>query len=414
MTEAIDVKTAKTPSKEGRIIGLVGAAHFVSHYYILLLPPLFAFVRADFGVSYTELGLALTAFNVTSAALQTPAGFLVDRIGARAVLVTGLVLGAGAVAVAALTSAFWMVVAMFAVAGIANTAYHPADYAILSQAVSRRTMASAFSIHTFLGILGGAAAPASLLFLETMVGWRGAFLAAAAGALAIAAVLAAQSGETFAPLRKTKKSSAPDRPSADGWRLLLSGPIVLNLIFFMVLSLANGGLQNYSVVALGALFGTPLSVANTALSAYLLSSAFGVLVGGFVVSGTTRPDIIACAGILASAVGTLIVGFGALDSYLLILVMAANGFCGGVIMPSRDLMVRAVTPEGAFGRVFGFVTTGFNIAGIVAPLLFGWLMDSGKPQDIFILSATCGVIAILTVALGYVRVFRSAKACGSS
>jgi MFS family permease len=161
------------------------------------------------------------------------------------------------------------------------------------------------------------------------------------------------------------------------------------------------------VVALGALHATPPSLANAGLSAYLLFSALGVLAGGFVVNRTTRTDIVAGLGLLAAGAGALIVGFVPLNSYLLVLVMAASGFSGGVIMPSRDMIVRAVTPEGAFGRVFGFVTTGFNIAGIVAPLMFGWLMDSGNPQAIFVISAACGVIAIFTVAAGHLRPFRA-------
>src|SRR6476620_5896720 len=100
------------------LIAAVSAAHFVSHFYILLLPPLFPFVRAEYGVSYTELGLALAAFNVVSAGLQTSAGFLTDRIGAPAVLVAGLLLSAGAFALAGLVPSFWFLVAMFAVAGL--------------------------------------------------------------------------------------------------------------------------------------------------------------------------------------------------------------------------------------------------------------------------------------------------------
>src|SRR5215813_2203909 len=167
-----------TRPTDARIIALVSAAHFVSHYYILVLPPLFPLVRAEFGVTYVEIGAALTAYNAVSAAMQIPAGFLVDRISARALLVGGVALGAAALAVASLASSFWVFVAMFAVLGLANTVYHPADYALLSHRISAPRMSLAYSVHTFAGILGSAVAPASLLFLAERFGWRGAFFGA--------------------------------------------------------------------------------------------------------------------------------------------------------------------------------------------------------------------------------------------
>src|SRR5258708_4470223 len=132
MTQAVDLPLRSERTEENRLIFGVCFGHFVSHNYIMLLAPLFIFVREDYGVSYTELGLALTAFNVLSTVLQTPTGFLVDRVSARLVIVAGLLLGASAFAVAGLVHSFPVFVAMFAVAGIANTVYHPADYALLS------------------------------------------------------------------------------------------------------------------------------------------------------------------------------------------------------------------------------------------------------------------------------------------
>ena len=178
-----------------RIVGVVSAAHFVSHYYIILLAPLLPFVRADYGVSYTEIGLALSAFNVVSATLQTPAGFLVDRLGARILLICGLVIGAGAFMIAGLVHSFWVLVAMFALAGVGNTVYHPADYAILSHRVPAERIGQAFSIHTFAGMLGSAVAPASLLMMHSLWGWRGAFIGAGVLGLVVAAILLAMRDE---------------------------------------------------------------------------------------------------------------------------------------------------------------------------------------------------------------------------
>src|SRR5262245_11455001 len=377
-----------TATRDTKVITLVSAAHFVSHYYILILPPLFLLVRAEFGVSYVELGIALTAFNVISAAMQTPAGFLVDRVSARAMLVGGLLLGAGALAVASQAPSFWLFVTSFAVLGLANTVYHPADYSLLSHRVSPARMSQAYSIHTFAGILGAAVAPTSLLFMAERAGWRGAFVGAAALGVAVAALLVVMGGilgGRAAPAApKAQRDAAPE---GSGLKLLMAPAILLNFVFFIMLSLANGGVQNYSVVALEALRGTPLTVANMALSAYLLLSALGVLAGGYAAVRTTRHDGIAVAGLLVSTLAVLAIAFVDLGAPLLILLMAAAGLFQGIIMPSRDMLVRAVTPAGSFGKVFGFVTTGFNIAGMVAPLIFGWMMDEGNPQAVFLASA---------------------------
>jgi FSR family fosmidomycin resistance protein-like MFS transporter len=391
-------------ARDTKVITLVSAAHFVSHYYILLLPPLFPLVRAEFGVSYVELGAALAAFNVIAAAMQTPAGFLVDRVSARAVLVGGLVLGASAFGVASMLSSFWAFVAMFALAGLANTVYHPAEYALLSHRVAPSRMGKAYSIHTFAGILGSAVAPASLLFFAASFGWRGAFLGAAALGFAVAALLMVTGDVLAGRDQPWAKSRAQDQDAGHAsWRLLLTPPILLNFVFFIMLSLAGGGVQNYSVVALEALRGTPLAVANVALSAYLLMSAIGVLIGGYVAARASRHDGVVIAGLAANALTVLGVAFLDLAAPWLILLMAAAGLFQGLTMPSRDMLVWAVTPAGSFGKVFGFVTTGFNIAGMVAPFIFGWLMDRGNPEAIFLVSAAFGLATIPTVMITVAR-----------
>jgi MFS family permease len=378
-------------------IALVSAAHFVSHYYIMLLPPLFLFIRADYGVSYTELGFAFVAFNVVTAFLQTPAGFLVDRIGARPLLVGGLALGAAAIGVAAAVDSFWVFVAMFGVAGLANTVYHPADYTILSHGVSPERMSHAFSIHTFAGMLGGSAAPASLLLMHSFAGWRGAFFATAVLGFVTAAVLAFSRDLEARRPHAEKAADAGVEKGDTGWRLLLSLPILQSLLFFVLLAIANAGLQNYSVVALGELYGTPFGVASTALSGYLLLTAVGVLSGGLVASRTSRHALVAAIGLCVSAVATAIIGIQDLGSLLIIAMMSLVGFLTGVIMPSRDLMVRENTPPGSFGKVFGFVTTGFNIGGIIAPLVFGALMDNNSPRGVFIFVAAISLLSVVSV-----------------
>ena len=395
MSQATELLGASRASHT-RIVGAVSAAHFVSHYYILLLAPLLPFVRAEYGVSYTEIGFAFAAFNVVSTVLQTPVGFLVDWLGARILLIAGLAIGASAFTVAGLVDSFWVMVAMFALAGVGNTVYHPADYALLSHHVPSDRIGQAFSVHTFAGMLGSAVAPASLLLMQSLWGWRGAFVGAGILGLAVAAVLLAMHENPDAKITAPPRDA--DANVAVGWRLLLSPPILLNLVFFVLLAMLSGGTNNYSVVALGALYGTSVTTANAALSGNLLLSAIGVLIGGVLVVRTTRHGLVATAGLAGIALFIALVAQIDLGSLALVAAMSAAGFCSGVIMPSRDMIVREVTPPGSFGKVFGFVTTGFNIGGIISPLIFGAIMDHGSPKLVFLLVAALSLIAIVTVA----------------
>jgi len=395
MTQAADIFRVSRTSYV-RVVGVVSAAHFVSHYYIILLAPLLPFVRADYDASYTEIGLAFAAFNIVSAVGQTPAGFLVDRIGARALLVAGLLTGAGAFIVAGLVDSFWVMVAMFAVAGVGNTVYHPADYALLSQHVPSDRIGQAFSVHTFAGMLGSAVAPASLLVLQAQWGWRGAFVGAGALGIAVAAVLLA-TRDNAALRPKSVSTRANSDHAMGGWRLLLSAPILLNLVFFVLLAMISAGLYNYSIVALGALYGTPVTTANAALSGNLLLSAIGVLMGGLLVGRTTRYATVATVGLVVMALFSSLMAQSDLGTLALIAVMSLIGLFSGIIMPSRDMIVREITPPGSFGKVFGFVTTGFNIGGIVSPLIFGAIMDHGSPRAVFLAVAAFCVVAVLTV-----------------
>jgi MFS transporter, FSR family, fosmidomycin resistance protein len=404
MAQITEVSGEAARTNDRRIIPLVCSAHFVSHFYILVLPPLFPFIREFYGVSYTELGFALTAFNVTTALCQTPAGFLVDRVGPRLVLIAGLILGAACLVVVGLVPSFWLMVAMFALLGIANGVYHPADYAILSQLVSRQRAGQAFSLHIFAGFLGTAVAPAAMLLLQRAFGWQGAFLAASVLGLIVALAMLLQPTALFEPPPKAvKKVEEPADSAKQGWRLLLSGPILLNLLFFVMITFATTGVQNYSVVALGEAFGTPLGIANTALTANLMLSAFGVLVGGWVASRVTRHEWVAVFSFAGIAVTAAVIGAADLGLMLLMMMMSLNGFTNGLMQPSRDMIVRAVTPEGQFGKVFGFVTTGFNIGGVIAPFLFGYLMDNGHPQAVFFLVAALSLLAIFTLIPNFVR-----------
>jgi len=395
MSQATDILSASR-APHVRVVGVVSAAHFISHYYIILLAPLLPFVRAEYGVSYTEIGFAFAAFNIVSAVLQTPAGFLVDRLGARVPLIGGLLFGACAFALAGLIDSFWVMVAMFAVAGIGNAVYHPADYALLSHAVPAERVGQAYSIHTFAGMLGSAVAPASLLIMQSLWGWRGAFIGAGALGFVVAALLLAireDSGTTA----KTTRTEQPK--NLQGWRLLMTPAILLNLGFFVLLAVMSAGVYNFSVVALGVLYGTSVTVANAALTAFLLLSTVGVLTGGLLVTRTSSHGTVAAFSLAGIALSVGMVAEIDLGQLLLIATMSVGGFLFGIMMPSRDMIVREATPAGSFGKVFGFVTTGFNIGGIISPLIFGAVMDHGAPRLVFLGVAACALAAIATMAV---------------
>jgi len=404
MTQAIPVMAGRFA--EMRVVGPVCAAHFLSHYYMIMLAPVFAFVRADYGVSYTDLALALTAFNVVSAVLQTPAGFLVDRIGARVVLMAGVAIGAAAFAVAGIAHSFVVFVVMYAVAGLGNAVYHPADYSLLSDHSAPARIGQVFSFHTFAGILGSAVAPATMLAMQSLVGWRGAYIGAAVLGFAVLAILVAQRPATADRLAEQARlaiapGGAAASPSPDhGWRLFLSPPIILSLGFFILIS-TMGGLNTFLVVALGALYATSDSLANVALTALLLMNALGVLVGGIFATRTARHAAIAGLSLALAGVATALAGVVGFSSVALVLTTSLAGLFVGIASPSRDMLVRAATPDGAFGRVFGFVSSGFNVGSMIAPTIYGALMDRGEPRALFLFSAACSILCVATVAVGF-------------
>jgi MFS family permease len=401
MTQALSLPSSRAAGN--RLIAAVCAAHLMSHYYMLLLAPLFAFVREDFGVTYTELALALTVFNVASGVLQTPVGFLVDRIGARVVLIGGLALSTVAYAVAGIVDSYWVFIAMYALGGVGNTVFHPADYALLSHHAPQDRLGQVFSFHSFSGIVGSAAAPVTLLYLQGTFGWRGAYLGAAIVGTVVLAALIAQREPADEPSAGKARAKETATAADAGWRVLMTPPILLNLAFFLLLSIMNGGLNTYLVVALGALHGTSPSVANSALTAQLTMNAVGVLVGGFLAGRTTHHALLAAFGLAMSGTVTALIGLFDFPALVLVLLAAWSGFCLGATFPSRDMLVRSATPPGAYGRVFGFVSTGFNIGASVAPIVYGMLMDHNAPRAIFMVSAAVSILCIATVTIGLSR-----------
>jgi FSR family fosmidomycin resistance protein-like MFS transporter len=385
---------AASKGREAKVIALISVAHFISHFHLMLLPPIFGEVKDAFGVSYTQIGLAITAFNVCSALLQTPVGFLVDRAGPRLMLTAGLLGGAAAITAAALLPGYWFFVIAYALLGVANTVYHPADYSILSAAIDHKRIGKAFSIHNFAGYLGMGVAPAVVLTCAALWGWRGAFLFAAVLSFAGALLIIVAGSVLPRVVRKPMEESKGD--TKVGLDLLLSAPILRNLLFFFCIAMANGGFQTFTVVGLGAIHGTPASVANVALSGFLLFSAAGVLLGGIIADRTPHHERVAAVGFACTSTVAILMAWVNMPAVVLITVMSLGGLLNGIIQPSRDMMVRAVTPAGSFGKVFGFVSTGFNLGGMVAPLTYAWLMDHDEPRGIFMIVFAFILLGLIT------------------
>ena len=376
-----------------RTLAAISTAHWVSHFHIFVLPVLFPFLKAQLGVGYIELGFALTVFAVTSGLTQAPIGYLADHIGARKILLIGLTVGGFALIMLGLHLSYGWLIASAVLLGLANSVYHPANYAILSAHMNEARMGRAFSIHTFAGFLGGAVAPAIIAALVAMTGGLGALIVAGAvGPLVALLLLVVGIPDARAADRENADTSTPEQN-------VITPALIVLTIFFMLLSLSGAGIGNFGVVALMSGYGASFSTANIALTAYLGASAIGVLAGGFLADHTKRHGQMAAACFAINAAIVAIIASVNLPSPLLMAAMASAGFLGGVIAPSRDMLVRNAAPPGAAGRAFGIVSTGFNVGGIISPLLFGWIMDQNLPHWVF---GTSVVFMVLTVLLALV------------
>jgi len=388
----VDILAAPQQAKADtslRTLAAISVAHWVSHFHLFVLPMLFPFLKEQLGVGYIELGFALTVFGVVSGLTQAPIGYLADHIGARKVLLIGLTVGGLALIMLGLHLSYVSLIVSAALLGLANSVYHPCNYAILSTHMDEARMGRAFSVHTFAGFLGGAVAPAIMATLVAWVGGLGALtVAGAVGPVVALALIVVGIPDASSADRKEDGADAPRQS-------VITPAIIVLTIFFMLLGLSNAGISNFGVVALMSGYGVTFSAANIALTAFLGASAAGVLAGGYLADRTKRHGNVAAACFAINAVIITLIATINLPPAVLTAAMGLAGFLGGVIAPSRDMLVRNAAPAGAAGRAFGIVSTGFNFSGILSPLLFGWIMDQNLPHWVFGASVAFMVLTIL-------------------
>jgi FSR family fosmidomycin resistance protein-like MFS transporter len=380
------------------VIGLVGLAHGTSHFFHLMLPPLFPWLMKDFSLSYTEAGMLMTVFFVVSGVGQAVAGFVVDRIGARPVLFAGIGMLALSGIVLGVATTYPMLMLAAAVGGCGNSIFHPADFTLLNRRVAQPRLGHAFSVHGLSGNLGWAAAPVFMAGIAATAGWHAAgFAAAGVGAVVLAIlwwrrdVLDDAAAEVVVPAHEASKP-VPAHQLA----FLASPAVWLCFAFFFLTTSAFGILQNFAPAILGNVYGVSLVLATAGLTAYLAGSAVGTIAGGFLATRSERNERVIAMALGLAAVMALLLASGWVSSSLLLPMMAIMGFGVGTAGPNRDLLVRrAATSQfgkASFGRVYGFVYSGLDTGLALSPLFFGPLLDAGR------FNAALTAVAVLQAA----------------
>ena len=394
-----------------QLIGLVGLAHAISHFSQLILAPLFPWLKDAFGVSYTELGAVLTVFFVVSCVVQAASGFIVDKLGPRPVLFVGL----GALALAgfgyAIATSYWMLLAFAVLGGIGNGVFHPVDYTLFNRKVAPTRLGHAYSVHGITGSLGWALAPAFVVPIAIAFGWRTALASAGALALAVLLVLWIYRSVLALDVKTVQQATGQGEPPlAGGEFAFLRIPAVWMCFgFFFFYAAVISVVQTFAPAAAGHLHNVPLGLVAVCLTVYMVASAAGMVLGGFLASDPSRCERIVGAGFGVACVLALVLAFASFPAVLVPVLFGAMGFASGIAGPSRDLLVKRSTPANATGRVYGVVYAGLDIGQALAPLVFGRLMDHGHYTSVIVgLAVVQGVL--IASAFNVTRVRRTALA----
>ena len=388
------MNTAVTLRTDVRTIALVGVAHLTSHFFQLVMPPMFPVLKEAFGVGYTELGFVMTLFFIISGGFQTVAGVMADRFGAGRVLLSGVALISFGILLAGLAPSYPLLIVAALVAGLGNSVFHPADFAVLNARVNPSRLGHAFSVHSIGGHLGWALAPVYTVVMATF-GWRAALIGAGLLGFAIFAVLVSQRAALRTDLRPAYTPD-PGKVAGGSLRILVSPTVLLCFVFFVLLSISMVGTQNYLIPVLRTLYDVPLLLASSALTAYLLGSAAGAFTGGFVAMRTRHPERVTAWGVAALALLYFLVASGMVPQVLIVATAALAGFALGIVLPARDLIVRGAAPPESRGKVYGFVYSGLDLGAAIAPVLLGWQLDQGQSGGALV---TLGMLLSFSVIL---------------
>ncbi len=374
--------------QDAGLIGLIGTAHLISHFSQLLLAPLFPWLKDAFNASYAELGLLMSVFFVVSCASQAAAGFAVDRFGPRPILLAGLgILGTAALGFA-FSHSYATLLFFSALAGLGNGVFHPVDFTLLNRKVHASRLGHAFSVHGITGSLGWALAPALLVPITLAYSWRAALMCAAALIFAVLALMWIYRDRLALPLPSDVAQAVDDHkpvPTPEGNFDFLKIPAVwMCFAFFLFNAMVLSAVQAFAPEAARLLHAVPIAAAAMCLTTYMLCSAGGMVLGGFLASNPARCERVIAAGYGLSAVVALSMAWIDVPGAWVPLMFGVMGFASGTAGPSRDLIVKSAAPANATGRVYGVVYSGLDIGQAVAPLLFGTLMDHGQPMQVWI------------------------------
>jgi MFS family permease len=379
--------------RDTRLIGVVSIAHLLSHFFQLALPPLFPLLRVEFDTSYAALGALMGVFYVASGIAQFSAGFIVDRLGARPALLTGIGLMASGAVLASLAPGLMWLYAVALTMGIGNGVFHPANFAIMNANVAPQRLGYAYSIHGIGGNLGYAAAPLVSFALGSALGWREAMAVMGGIGLATWAGIVSQR-----EVLTSRRTVAGAHHTFQGSLELFRQPsILLCFVFFCILTIATVSLQTFLPTSLNAAFDLPMALATSAVTVYLLGGTAGILLGGVLATRFARHDLVAGYGLGLAALMVALIPAWAPPPGLLLPLLAAVGVALGSTGPSRDLIVREATPAGASGRVYGFVYSGLDLGATMGPVLIGFMLDRGAARGVFVAIAVLLVVAIATV-----------------